>query len=80
MTKHPQVCQDIGMVTQRAKITITTEDLVSVPQAAKELGVNFSTVYRWINKGKVHPFRIGGQVFITVDELKALKEERNKED
>jgi len=64
------------MATQRTKVTVTTEDLVSVPQAAKELGVNFSTVYRWINKGKIHPFRIGGQVFITVDEIRSLKEQR----
>ena len=64
------------MATQKTKITVTTEDLVSVPQAAKELGVNFSTVYRWINKGKIRPFRIGGQVFITVDEIRSLKELR----
>jgi len=64
------------MATQRAKITISTEDLVSVPQAAKELGVNFSTVYRWIRKGEVVPFRIANQVFITVEDLRTLKEQR----
>lgn len=64
------------MATQKTKITVTTEDLVSVPQAAKVLGVHFATVYRWIDKGIIHPFRIGGQVFVTVDEVKALKEQR----
>jgi len=64
------------MSAQKTKITITTEDLLSVPQAAKELGVHFATVYRWIDKGRIHPFRIGGQVFVTVDEIRALKEQR----
>ena len=76
LDRLPQVCQDIGMATQKTRITVTTEDLASVPQAAKELGVNFSTVYRWINKGKIRPFRIGSQVFVTVDDLKALKQQR----
>ena len=64
------------MAAQKTKITISTDDLVSVPQAAKELGVNFSTVYRWIRKGEVVPFRIANQVFITVEDLRALKEHR----
>lgn len=58
---------------------ITTEDLVSIPQAAKELGVDFSTVYRWIKKGKVRPFRIAKQVFLTIEDLNALKEKRANE-
>lgn len=79
MTSSRSVCQDIGMAEQKTKITISTEDLVSVPQAAKELGVNFSTVYRWIRKGIIRPFRIGGQVFVTVDDLKALKEQTERD-
>ena len=64
------------MAEQRTKITISTDDLLSVPQAAKELGVHFATVYRWIDKGRIHPVRIGGQVFVAVDEIRALKEQR----
>ena len=64
---------------QSTKITFRTDDLISVPQAAKELGVHFTTVYRWLDKGNIHPFRIAGQVFVTVEELKALKEKRASE-
>jgi len=67
------------MTTQKPKITLTSDDILSIPQAAKELGVHFTTVYRWIDKGIIRPFRIGGQVFITVDDLKALKKERVNE-
>lgn len=73
---YPQVCKSIGVAMEKTRITITTEDLVAIPQAAKEIGVNFSTIYRWIKNGKVRPFRIGAQVFLTVDDVKALKEER----
>jgi len=56
------------------RITFSPEDLISVPEAAKELQVNDMTVYRWIEKGKVkHPVRIAKQVFLTVDEVRALK-------
>ena len=67
------------MATQRTKITITAEDLVPVPQAAIEIGVNFSTIYRWIKNGKVIPVRIANQVFLTVDQVEALKEQRTNE-
>lgn len=60
------------------KITITAENLFTIPEAAKELGVHFVTLYRWINKGKVHPFRLAGQVFITTDDVEALKNEKNQ--
>ena len=76
LTSYPQVCEDISMAEQKTKITISTDDLVSVPQAAKELGVHFATLYRWIKKGIIRPFRIGGQVFLTVEDLKTLKEQR----
>jgi len=66
------------MSEQQAKITISTDDLLSVPQAAKRLGVHFATVYRWIDKGKIHPVRIGGQVFVAVDEIRALNEKAAK--
>ena len=67
------------MAEQINKITISTNDLLSVPQAAKELGVHFVTVYRWIEQGKIRPFRIGNQVFVTTEEVKALKEQRASE-
>ena len=70
--------EDIRTTPERTKITVTTEDVVSVPCAARELGVHFATVYRWIEKGIIHPFRIGGQVFVTRDEIRALKEQREK--
>jgi len=63
------------MVARKNRITITTEDIVTIPQAAEEMGIHRATVYRWIDKGRIHPFRICGRVFVTVDEIQALKEQ-----
>jgi len=57
------------------KITITTNDLVSIPAAAKELGVDFSTIYRWIRSGEVAAFWIGKQRYLTTATLELLKEQ-----
>ncbi len=59
--------------SQKVKITVFADDLVSAPQAAKMLRVHHATVYRWIEKGKMHAIRIGGQVYLAVDEVNALK-------
>lgn len=66
------------MATQKTKITLSTEDLMPIPVAAKELGVHLATVYRWIKKGTVLPFRIGGQAYIPVEEVERLKRERGE--
>ena len=70
------ICQAIGMAAPVTKVTISTPDLVSIPEAAKELGVNFSTVYRWIRKGEVTPFSIGHQTYLPTVEVKKLKKQR----
>ena len=64
------------MAVQTTKITFTTNDLMSAPQAAKQLGVHFTTIYRWIRKGEIHPFYIAGQMFVSVDEVNTLQSQR----
>ncbi len=46
------------------EITLKTEDLLTIEEAAKQLGVHFTTVYRRIKRGEIDTLRIGGQVFI----------------
>lgn len=59
------------------RIIISSDQLTTIPEAAKEIGVHFATLYRWLKKGKLHPIHIGNQDFLTIDEVKTLKE-RNK--
>jgi len=64
------------MPQRKTKVTFTTSELMSAAQAAKELEVHIATIYRWIEKGILHPCRIAKQVYFNVDEVKALKKLR----
>ena len=63
-------------MVQKLQITLTSDDILSIPQAAQFLGVHFTTIYRWIKRGEVRPFRIGGQVFLERADVEALKAQR----
>ena len=54
------------------KLPVYSPDLLTIAQAAEELGVHLATAYRWVEKGKLHAFRIGDPVFVTRDQVKAL--------
>lgn len=63
---------------QKVKIVLETDDLTTILEAAKYLGVHFSTVYRWIKAGKLYPITIAGQDYLFTDEIKALKEKTDQ--
>lgn len=63
-------------VSQKERITITTEDLVTVLQAAKELGLHHTTIYRRIEAGKIASLRLGGILFIPKSEVERLINEK----
>ena len=58
-----------------AKVEINTDDLMSVPQAAKKLGRPKITLYRWIEKGKITAIELGGFLFIPQKEVERLQGE-----
>jgi len=60
------------------KVSFTSNDLMTIPQAAKELDVHYATVYRWVKKGRLTPFRAGGFMFLLASEVEALKKDNNK--
>ena len=64
---------------QKAEIRIPREELLSIPQAAKKLGVHHATVYRWVEAGKIHPIRINSRRYLTVQDVEAMKERRERE-
>ena len=49
---------------------------MTVPQAAKAIGVHFATVYRWIEARTVLAETIGGILFVSKSEVERLKHER----
>ena len=58
---------------QKVKILVETDELTTARDAAKTLGVHFTTVYRWIKAGKLWAIRIGGIDYLHTSEIMALK-------
>lgn len=61
------------------EVKVTTDDLMSVQDAAKTLGRPRYTIYRWIEAGKIIGLRFGGILFIPVSEIERIKNEQAAE-
>ena len=53
---------------------LNSQDLVSVAEAARELGRPRMTIYRWIDAGKMTGVEISGILFVSKSEVEKLKE------
>ncbi len=60
-------------------IKVMTDDLLSVGKAAKALGQHRTTVYRWVEAGKIVAIKLGGILFIPKSEIERLKNEQATE-
>jgi len=52
---------------------------MTVRQAAKQIGVHFTTVYRWIDAGTILNINFGGILFIPRSEVTRLTNEKAAE-
>ncbi len=52
---------------------------MTVRQAAKQIGVHFTTVYRWRDAGIILNINFGGILFIPRSEVERLKKEKAAE-
>jgi len=53
-------------------------EVLSVRDAAREIGAHFTTLYRQVQKGTIVYVTFGGSIFIPVLEVKRLKREKIK--
>ena len=53
--------------------------VVPVFEAAQEIGVHFTTLYRWVQAGKIIFVSFGDSIFIPVAEVERIKREKNKQ-
>ncbi len=56
-----------------------TADFMTARQAAKQIGVHFTTVYRWVDAGTILNINFGGILFIPKSEVERIKREKNKQ-
>lgn len=68
------------MAEEGVTIRVNTSDLVSVRDAAKELGRPRVTIYRWVDAGKIIGIKLGGILFIPKSEIERLKKEQAAEE
>ena len=60
------------------ELRVITDDFVTVPKAAKQLGKPKMTLYRWIEANKLIAITFGGILFVPVSEVERLKD-KNKQ-
>ena len=53
-------------------------DFITVRQAAKQIGVHFTTIYRWVDAGTILSINFGGILFIPTSEVVRLKNKKNQ--
>jgi excisionase family DNA binding protein len=61
-----------------ALVTINTDDLMSVQDAAKTLGRPRLAVYRMIKRNAITGIELGGVTFVLTAEIRKLKEGGDK--
>ncbi len=60
------------------KLELNTDDVMTLPEAARLLGRPKITLYRWIETGKVNCIQLNGVRLITRVEVERLKKEKGK--
>ena len=61
------------------ELRVMTDDFITVPEAAKQLGKPKVTLYRWIEANKLIAVTFGGILFVPRSEIERLRKERNKQ-
>jgi len=54
------------------ELKVITDDFITVPEAAKELGKPKVTLYRWISSNKLIAVTFGGILFIPRSEVERI--------
>ena len=60
------------------RIDFAKGKVLSVVDAATEVGVHFTTLYRWIQAGEVSFVTFGDNIFVPLLEVERLKKERKE--
>ena len=60
------------------EFNVTTEELVSVQEAARALNRPRVTIYRWLKSNRMNGIRLGGVLFVPQSEIERLKGEMER--
>lgn len=62
------------------ELRVITDEFITVPEAAKQLGKPKVTLYRWLAANKLIAVTFGGILFIPTSEVERLKSRKATED
>ena len=57
------------------KIVIDTEQVLEPAEAAKQIGIGYATIYRWMKSGKIIAIYVSGKALIPKSEIVRLEKE-----
>lgn len=60
-------------------ITVCTDELTTIKEATKLLGVTKKTIHAWILAGKLTRIKLGHNAYLILDEVERIKEVRELE-
>jgi len=55
------------------KVIVDMDDVVSVNDAAEQIGKGVATIWRWIKADQIHTVRLAGRTLIPKSEVERLK-------
>ena len=58
------------------ELKVVTDEFVTVPEAAKQLGKPKMTLYRWIGANKLIAVTFGGILFVPTSEVERVKNQQ----
>jgi len=58
------------------EIKLTTDDLVTISEAAKGIGCARLTIYRWLKAGKIAGIELAGQMYIPKTEVERCRNDK----
>ena len=61
-----EACDKISITM---KIVIDTEQVLEPAEAAKQLGIGYATIYRWMKSGKIIAIYVSGKALIPKSEI-----------
>jgi len=67
-----ETCDKISITM---KIVIDTEQVLEPAEAAKQIGIGYATIYRWMKSGKIIAIYVSGKALIPKSEIARLEKE-----
>jgi len=58
------------------KVTLNTNDAITIPEAAAQIGVTVMTIYRWVKRGRLIAIKLGAHTLIPISEVQRIKTQR----